>query len=174
MKSVTRQFLISIALTTLSLTVLATAIAAVIFQSELARRQVAFLGDYVRERSQNLDQRFAALTALQVAAAEELERRTLALEPGEAERLADQYFPLRADGTRRSRPEYFDGVRRPDGGFVYGMGAFIGEAEATPPEELAALVASFSVVSDLGQAASADLDNFYFFTPRHASGHVRP
>jgi len=165
MKSLTRQFLISIGLTTLSLTVLATAIAALIFQSELAQRQVAFLGDYVRERSLNLDRRFAALTALQVAAAKELERRTLALEPGEAERLADQYFPLRPDGTRRSRPEYFDGIRRSDGGFIYGMGAFVGRAEATPPEELAALTASFSVVSDLGQAAGADLDNFYFFTP---------
>jgi signal transduction histidine kinase/ActR/RegA family two-component response regulator len=165
MKSLTRQFLVSIALTTLSLTVLAAAIAALIFQSELAQRQVAFLGDYVRERSLNLDRRFAALTTLQLAAAKELERRALALEPGEAERLADQYFPLRPDGTRRSRPEYYDGVRRPDGGFVYGMGAFIAQAEATPPEELAALAASFSVVSDLGQAASADLDNFYFFTP---------
>ena len=165
MKSLTRQFLISIGLTTLSLTVLATAIAALIFQSELAQRQVAFLGDYVRERSLNLDRRFAALTALQVAAAKELERRTLALEPGEAERLADQYFPLRSDGTRRSRPEYFDGIRRADGGFIYGMGAFIGQAQSTPPVELAALTASFSVVSDLGQAAGADLDNFYFFTP---------
>lgn len=165
MKSLTRQFLISIGLTTLSLTVLAAAIAALIFQSELAQRQVAFLGDYVRERSLNLDRRFAALTALQVSAARELERRTLALEPGEAERLADLYFPLRADGTRRSRPEYFDGTRRPDGGYTYGMGVYIGRAEATPPEELAALAASFSVVSDLGQAASADLDNFYFFTP---------
>ena len=165
MKSLTRQFLVSIALTTLSLTVLAAAIAALIFQSELAQRQVAFLGDYVRERSLNLDRRFAALTTLQLAAAKELERRALALEPVEAERLADQYFPLRPDGTRRSRPEYYDGVRRPDGGFVYGMGAFIAQAEATPPEELAALAASFSVVSDLGQAAGADLDNFYFFTP---------
>ncbi|MFP5449146.1 MAG: ATP-binding protein [Alphaproteobacteria bacterium] len=136
-----------------------------IFQSELTQRQVDFLGDYVRERSLNLDRRFASLTALQVAAAKELERRTLALGPGETERLADQYFPLRADGTRRSRPEYYDGIARPDGGFVYGMGAFIRDAEATPPLELAALAASFSVVSDLGQAASADLDNFYFFTP---------
>jgi len=165
MKSLTRQFLVSIGFTTLSLTVLAAAIAAMIFQSELTQRQVDFLGDYVRERSLNLDRRFASLTALQVAAAKELERRTLALGPGEAERLADQYFPLRADGTRRSRPEYYDGIARPDGGFVYGMGAFIREAEATPPLELAALAASFSVVSDLGQAASADLDNFYFFTP---------
>ena len=165
MKSLTRQFLMSIGLTNLSLTVLAAVIAAMFFQNELAQRQVAFLGDYVRERSLNLDRRFAALTALQVAAAKELERRTLALEPGEPERLADEYFPLRPDGTRRSRPEYFDGIRRSDGGVIYGMGAFIGRAEATPPEELAALTASFSVVSDLGQAAGADLDNFYFFTP---------
>ncbi|MDP3489260.1 MAG: ATP-binding protein [Phenylobacterium sp.] len=165
MKSLTRQFLISIGLTTLSLTVLVAVIAALIFQRELSHRQVAFLGDYVRERSLNLDSRFAALTALQVAAGEELERRALALEPGEAERLFDQYFPLRPDGTRRSRPEYFEGVRRSDGGFVYGMGAFIGRASETPAAELAALAASFSVVSDLGQAAGADVDNFYFFTP---------
>lgn len=165
MKSITRQFLISTGLITLGLTLVATVVVAAIFQNELAHRQVAFLGDYVRERSLNLDRRFANLTALQVTAGEELSRRTLALAPGEAERLADRYFPMRADGTRRSRPEYFDGVRRPNGGLFYGMGVFIAEAEATPPDELAALVASFSVVSELGQAGGADVDNFYFFTP---------
>ena len=165
MKSLARQFLIITGLVTLGLTLVATVVVAVIFQNELAQRQVAFLGDYVRERSLNLDRRFANLTALQVAAGEELGRRTLALQPGEAERLADRYFPLRADGTRRSRPEYFDGVRRTDGGRIYGIGAFISQAEAVPPEELAVLVASLSVVSELGQATGPDIDNFYFFTP---------
>ncbi|MDP2212612.1 ATP-binding protein [Phenylobacterium sp.] len=165
MKSLTRQFLFAIGLTTLSLTVLAAVIAALIFQRELAQRQVAFLGDYVRERSLNLDRRFASLTSMQTAAAAELQRRTGTLNATEVQTLADRYFPLRPDGTRRSPPEYYDGVKRTDGGYVYGMGAFIRDADAVPTYELAALVASFSVVSDFGQAAGADLDNFYFFTP---------
>ena len=84
---------------------------------------------------------------------------------GDVSRLADQYFPLQADGTRRSRPQYFDGAMR-DGVYTYGVGAFISRAKATPAEEMKGLVASFQLVSNFGQAARADYDNFYFFTPK--------
>ncbi|MFN3522883.1 MAG: ATP-binding protein [Phenylobacterium sp.] len=149
----------------LAVTVLASVGAFVVFQQELSKRQIAYLGEYVRERSRNVDRRFSNLSALHRRAAIELERRVAHLSDAEARALADQYFPMRSDGTRRSRPEYFDGRKEPGGGFTYGMGAFIGRAEQTPMHELKALVAAFPLVSSFGQAAWHDYDNFYFFTP---------
>ena len=79
-------------------------------------------------------------------------------------RLADEYFPRQPDGTRRSRDKYFDGHL--DGSeYVYGMGAFLSDADQIPIDQLRALVASFELVGDFGQAARKDYDNFYFFVP---------
>jgi signal transduction histidine kinase/ActR/RegA family two-component response regulator len=77
----------------------------------------------------------------------------------------DAYYPSQADGTRRSRPEMFDGQMQPSGAFVYGMGAFISRANQTPPLEKAVLAAAFPIVSSFGQASHSAYDNFYFFTP---------
>ncbi|WP_374570726.1 ATP-binding protein [Phenylobacterium sp.] len=149
----------------LAVTVLATVGAFVVFQRELSNRQIAYLADYVRERSNNIDRRFSNLASLQRSAAQELERRVDLLSDDEARRLADAYFPRQPDGTRRSRPEYFDGAKDAAGGYVSGMGAYLAHADSTPPEELKALVAAFPLVASFGQAARHDYDNFYFFTP---------
>jgi hypothetical protein len=164
MKSLSRGFLISVGLMSLVVTILGSLGAFVVFQQELTGRQIAYLGDYVRERASNVDRRFTNLTALHKAANEELQRRMDRLSPGEVDRLADAYFPLQADGTRRSRPRYFNGAME-GGEYTYGMGVFIGDAEHLSRLEKTALVASFQLVSDFGQAARKDYDNFYFFTP---------
>jgi signal transduction histidine kinase/ActR/RegA family two-component response regulator len=164
MKSVSRRFLISVAMMSLVVTITGALGLFVVIQRELSTRQIAFLADYVRERSSNVDRRFSNLTALHKAAGEELGRRMERLSPADVERLADQYFPKRPDGTRRSRDRYFDGVM--DGGeYIYGMGAFIGQADEVPPDQLKALVASFELVGDFGQSARKEYDNLYFFTP---------
>ena len=164
MKSLSRRFLISVGLMSLAVTVLGALGAFVVFEKELSDRQVAYLGDYVRERAGNVDKRFTNLTVLHRAAAEELERRMDRLPDAEVDRLADGYFPRAPDGTRRSRPIYFDGTMT-HAEYTYGMGAFIGHADQLSPREKRALVASFELVSDFGQAARKDYDNFYFFTP---------
>ena len=164
MKSLSRRFLISVGLMSLVMTVLGTFGAYVVFERELSDRQVEYLTDYVRERSGNVDRQFSNLSTLHQAAAEELQRRMAHLSEVDVKRLADLYMPLQPDGTRRSRPEFFEGVGD-EGDFTYGMGAFIGHAEATPPEEMKALVAAFRLVADLGQAARREYDNLYFFTP---------
>ena len=164
MKSLSRRFLISVGLMSLVMTVLGTFGAFVVFERELSDRQIGYLTDYVRERSSNVDRQFYNLSTLHKAAGEELERRVNHLPDGDVARMADAYFPLLADGTRRSRPEYFNGVMK-DGDYTYGLGAFVSHAQATPPEEMKALVAAFKLVSDFGQAARRDYDNFYFFTP---------
>jgi signal transduction histidine kinase/CheY-like chemotaxis protein len=165
MKSLSRRFLFSVGLMSLVMTVLGSLGAFVVFERELSHRQIDYLADYVRERSTNIDRRFSNLTALHKAAAVELERRTQRLTTAEATRLADIYFPLQPDGTRRSRPQYFDGAMR-GGDYTYGMGAFISRAKETPDLDMRALVAAFDVVSSFGEAARTSYDNFYFFTPQ--------
>ncbi len=110
MRSLSRKFLIGVGLVALAVSVLASLGSFVVFQRELSIRQIAFLEDYVRERSSNVDRRFSNLTALHRAAGEELERRMNHMSDAEADRLADLYFPLQPDGTRRSRDAYFDGT----------------------------------------------------------------
>jgi signal transduction histidine kinase/ActR/RegA family two-component response regulator len=164
MKSLSRRFLISVGLMSMVMTVLGTLGAFVVFERELSNRQIGYLTDYVRERSSNVDRRFSNLSTLHKAAEEELVRRIHHLEPERVMPLADKYFPLLPDGTRRSLPKYFDGTSA-GGSYVYGLGAFISRAEETPPDEMRALVAAFGLVSDFGQAARREYDNFYFFTP---------
>ena len=164
MKSLSRRFLVSVGLMSLVMTVLGTLGAFVVFERELSSRQIGYLTDYVRERSSNVDRRFSNLSTLHKAAEEELGRRMHHLDQKRVLPLADAYFPLQADGTRRSLPKYFDGMST-GGGYVYGLGAFISRAAETPPDEMRALVAAFGVVSDFGQSARRDYDNFYFFTP---------
>src|ERR1700749_23523 len=127
MKPLSRRFLISVGLMSLIMTVLGTFGAFVVFERELSNRQIGYLTDYVRERSSNVDRQFSNLWTLHKAAAEELERRMNHLPAAEVTRLADSYFPLRADGTRRSADSYFDGVVDHDGGYIYGMGAFLSD-----------------------------------------------
>jgi signal transduction histidine kinase/ActR/RegA family two-component response regulator len=165
MQSLSRRFQISLGVLSLVVTVLGTVGSFMVFQRELSNRQVVYFGDYVKERSSNVDKRFANLENLHRAAASELARRVKRLPPAEVERLNDFYYPLKPDGTRRSRPKFFDGYTDVGGGMTYGVGAFISRAEQTPPLEKAALVAAFKIVSNFGQAAYRDYDNFYFVTP---------
>jgi signal transduction histidine kinase/ActR/RegA family two-component response regulator len=164
MKSLSRRFLQSVGVMSLIVTILASFGAFEVFKNELSERQIAYLGDYVRERSSNVDKRFTNLTALHRAAGEELERRMNRMSAAEVDRLADSFFPLQADGTRRSTPDWFDGTMK-DGDYFYGMGAFVGRPESLTPLQKRALVASFELVADFGQAARKDYDNFYFFMP---------
>ncbi len=164
MKSLSRRFLISVGLMSLIMTVLGTFGAFVVFERELSNRQIGYLTDYVRERTSNVDRQFSNLSTVHKAAGEELERRMGLLSDAEVRRLANEYFPLQADGTRRSRDKYFDGVVY-DGDLTYGMGAFLAHGKDVPIQELRAFVAAFRLVGDLGPAARHDYDSLYFFTP---------
>ncbi len=165
MRSLSRRFLISVGLMSAVVTILGATAAFFVFQQDLTRRQIAFLGDYVRERSSNVERRFNKLSSLQAAAGVELATRYRHMTHAEAERLAEEYFPRRPDGTGRSTDEYFDGHKTFSGRWIYGMGAYISRRDQMTPEELRVMAAAFSVVSDFGQAAHIDYDNFYFFTP---------
>lgn len=165
MQSLSRRFLIGVGAMSLAVTVLGALGTFAVFQQELLSRQVDYLDIYVAERSSNVDRRFTNLINLQAAASRELVRRSAQLSEGEVDRLMDLYYPEKSDGTRRSRAAYFDGLQERDGHFVYGMGAFISRASAMSDHERRLMAAAFSVVSDFGQAAHSEYDNFYFFTP---------
>src|SRR5689334_18060044 len=122
MRSLSRRFLVGVGVMSLLVTVLSTLGAFLMFQRELSQRQIAFLQDYVQERSSNVERRFSNLTALHKAAGEELGRRMSHLSDADVDRLADVYFPRRPDGSRRSGDAWFDG-RMQNGQYVYGMGA---------------------------------------------------
>jgi len=166
MQSLSRRFLIGVGVMSLAVTVLGALGTFAVFQQELLRRQVDYLDIYVSERSSNVDRRFTNLINLQTAASRELVRRSAQLAPGEVDRLMDRYFPQRPDGTRRSRAQYFDGLQEPDGHYVYGMGAFLSQTSPMTALDRRLMAAAFSVVSDFGQAAHSEYDNFYFFTPQ--------
>lgn len=164
MQSLSRRFQLSLGVLSLIVTVLATIGAFLGFQRELSNRQIAYLADYVKERSNNVDRRFSNLVNLQRSAGAELEQRMSLLSAADVERLLDRYMPLQADGSRRSRPQYFDGEFSPSGDYTYGMGAMLMAPSELSPLQKKALAASFDLVSNFGQAARGDYDNFYFFT----------
>ena len=64
MKSLSRNFLIGVGVMSLVVTVLGSMAAFVVFEQELSKRQIRFMADYVRERSQNVEKRFSNLMAL--------------------------------------------------------------------------------------------------------------
>ena len=165
MQTLSRRFLVSIGVMSLMVTVLGSIGGFVVFQGDLARRQVSYLDDYVRERSSNIDRRFTNLEAMHHSAVRELQARVNGLSPAAVDRLMDVYYPRQADGTRRSRPQDFDGETEANGERIYGMGAFVPHPDTLTAREKAVMVAAFTLVSDFGQAEHGAYDNFYFFTP---------
>ena len=167
MTSLTRKFLLGVGVMTVAVTTLAAIAGFLVFEHELEQRQIDHLRAYVEERSRNEDHRFSNLVATHRAAAEAVEVRARSLTPAQAAARFDRYFPLQADGTRRTVPSAFDGDWRPDGDFVYGMGAFLADGRAMGPGEKALWVSAFEVVSHTGETLKGEYDNFYFFTPQN-------
>ncbi len=164
--SISRRFLISVGLLSIAVTLVAFGAAFVAFQQELERREIAYLRDYVTQRANQEERRFTDLAELHRDAGVAMKVRMGKLSDTEATRLFDLYFPLKADGTRRSRDAAFDGEAKADGDYLYGVGAFIKNGSDVPMVEKKALVAAYQVVPRFGEAAVTRYDNFYFFTPK--------
>ena len=165
MISLTRRFLIGVAATTVAVTTLASGAAFVVFQRTLEGMEVQRLTDYVAERGANESRRFIALTDVQHAAAAALARRMDGMPAAQAAALFDAEYPLQPDGTRRSRPQAFDGVHEADGDYLYGIGAFISNGRQVSPQDKAMWVAAQDLVGHVGEAIHPEYDNFYFYAP---------
>jgi signal transduction histidine kinase/CheY-like chemotaxis protein len=165
--SLSRRFLIGLGLTSLAFTLLASIGAFAVFKRELEVRQIAFLAQYVRERTDNVDRRFSNLITLHRTAIDALNARMATITPAQAQRMIDEDTILLPDGTRRSPAKAFDGYTERDGGRVYGMGMFISQpSKMTQPEKMI-FAATIPIVERFGQAAHGDYDNFYFTTPKN-------
>ncbi|HYE44619.1 MAG TPA: ATP-binding protein [Caulobacter sp.] len=163
--SISRRFILSVGLLSVAVTLVAFGTAFLAFQQELERREIAYLSDYVTQRANQEERRFTDLAAAHRDAAAAMKTRMAQLSPAQTDRLFDEYFPLRPDGTRRSRDVSFDGEPLADGNYVYGVGAFIRDGRNVSLVEKKALVAAFHVVPRFGEALATSYDNFYYFTP---------
>ncbi|WP_370335650.1 ATP-binding protein [Parvularcula marina] len=77
-------------------------------------------------------------------------------------------YPEKEDGTRRSRPDLFDGFNTNYGVHVYGVGAFIANGADDTLDDKKRLVAAYHTISRLGPSAGLGIDNLWFFTPDNA------
>ncbi len=162
--SLSRRFLIGLGLTSLLFTSVATLATFVDIQHVLEDRQVQFLSQYVQERSTNAGRRFSELIKLHRSAVAALRAGVAAMPVQQATALIERETLPLPDGTRRSRPEVFDGRTDQDGGRTYGMGVFLAGGDQIAPEDRKVLASAFPIVSRFGQAAHGSYDNFYFYT----------
>ena len=163
-QSISRSFLVRLVLTSIACTVLVSLAAFVCFERELEARQVRFLSQYVAERTDNVDRRFSELMTLQRSAIVALTDSVAGMSPARARTLLDRYTTLRPDGTRRSRPQEFDGYYDVQGGRDFGIGAFLAHGDQIDDTQAVVLASAFPIVGRVGQAAHGSYDNFYFFT----------
>ncbi len=167
MTSLARKFLLGVGAMTVAVTALASVGAFLVFQQELEQREISHLKDYVAERTTTEDRRFTDLAGVHRAAAAALEQRMKGLTPAQASSLFDRYFPLQPDGTRRSRPDAFDGRMEETGDYIHGVGAFLADGRHVSAQDKALWVAAYQVTPHAGEVLRSDYDNFYFFAPNN-------
>src|SRR5690606_6852916 len=110
---------------------------------------------------------FTQLNAKYAGATREMIDRYESMEPEATWRELDRFFPLQADGTRRSIPELYDGISDGAGGRIFGMAAFIPDAANMTDDEAKVILAAARIVFASGPSGFETFDNFYFFTPQN-------
>lgn len=164
-RSLARKVLLAALTLSAGFTIIASLVTFRIVSTELATEKLSHLSDYASERARAENELFADAARTQTQAGAALVRRMSTLTQAEVDRAFEQAFPLKSDGTRRSRPEDFDGRKSATGEPVFGMGAFISDGEQVSADERRLLVAAWQVVGQFGEAQLGFNDNFYFHTP---------
>ena len=160
-----RRLLSIVAVLSIAVTGVATAVAFVFVQKSATDTQIRHLTDYVGERVKTEDRLFADLVKVHDAASQALVKRLESRDAADAQAEFNTLFPEHGDGTRRTAPRLYDGQREGPH-FVYGVGGFLSRAEAMTPSERAMFVAATEVVANTGESVINHYDNFYFFTPQ--------
>ena len=142
-------------------------VAALAFWTDLENQQLIQLENYVDERGRRNAAIFDTVERAQATAIERFERRLGALSDDEIEQRFNALFPLRPDGTRRSRDDMFDGYLDEQGNHHSGVGAYLNPSGDWTPLERRQLVSAYEVVDSTGQALNGLVDNFYYFTFRN-------
>ncbi|CAN5291755.1 ATP-binding protein [soil metagenome] len=159
-----RRLLAIVAILSIAVTGVATAVTFVFVQRAAADAQIRHLTEYVGERVKTEDRLFSDLVKVHQAASDSLARRLAALDPATVDREFDAQFPRRPDGTRRTVDTLYDGGVV-DGDYTYGIGGYLRDADHLTPRQKALFLAATQVVSHTGEAELNRYDNFYFFTP---------
>lgn len=159
-----KLLMVTLALST-GFTIVAALVTFQVVSNELTTEKLNHLSDYAAERAYTENQLFEDAARLQNQASAALVRRMRALTQAEVDRSFEQAFPLQADGTRRSRPQDFEGSRSATGEPVFGLGAFVARGEQVSADERRLLIAAWQVVGRFGEAQLGFNDNFYFYTP---------
>jgi len=159
-----RRLLAIVAILSIAVTGLTTAVTFVFVQREAADAQIRHLAEYVGERVKTEDRLFSDLVKVHEAASDSLARRLAALDIRTVDAAFDAQFPKRDDGTRRTADTLYDGGVV-DGDYTYGVGGFLRDADSLTPQQKALFLAATQVVSHTGEAELNRYDNFYFFTP---------
>jgi len=118
---------------------------------------------HMEERANRQRALFSNVQAIEYATRQSFSRRLAAMEGLDVSTEFNWLFPEFGDGTRRSRPELFDGYRDEDGDYVYGVGAFIPDINVAP-ERQRRLIAAYHTVRQHGEANAGHFDNLNFIT----------
>ncbi|HEY0052304.1 MAG TPA: hybrid sensor histidine kinase/response regulator, partial [Caulobacteraceae bacterium] len=135
------------------------------FRERFETQKIADLQLYAQERTRTEQSLFNDLRGKHVAANAALLGRLSTIRQPAVDAEFARLFPVRADGTRRSPANMFDGVSDGKGGYVHGFGAFMANGAAMTASDRALMMAAARVVYASGQADIEKFDNFYFFTP---------
>ena len=160
-----RRLLTMVAILSIAVTGVATAAAFFFVRESAADTQTRHLAEYVGERVKTEDRLFSDLVKVHDAAGEALTRRLAVGSDPQIHARFERLFPEKGDGTRRSVPGLFDGARV-DNRYIYGVGAYLRDADTISLPEEALFVAATDVVSAAGETEIRHYDNFYFFTPK--------
>jgi signal transduction histidine kinase/ActR/RegA family two-component response regulator len=159
-----RRLLAIVAILSIAVTGVATAVTFVFVQRAAADAQVRHLAEYAAERVKTEDRLFSDLVKVQEAASDSLARRLAAIDPTKVDREFDAQFPKFGDGTRRTSDTLYDGGMVA-GDYTYGVGGYLRDADTLTQQQKALFLAAVQVVSHIGEAELNRYDNFYFFTP---------
>ncbi|WP_165188885.1 ATP-binding protein [Caulobacter soli] len=159
-----RRLLAIVAILSIAVTGVATAVTFVFVQRATADAQMRHLTEYVAERVKTEDRLFSDLVRVHEAASDSLARRLQAMDPSTIDREFDAQFPKRSDGTRRTADALYDGGVV-DGDYTYGIGGYLRDADKLTQQQKGLFLAVTQVVSHTGEAELNRYDNFYFFTP---------
>jgi signal transduction histidine kinase/ActR/RegA family two-component response regulator len=174
--SLSRKLLGGLLAISLAFTATGTVAAYVMFRDRAEQMRVADLKLYVEQRTRSEQAVFQELRGKHISATQALIKRYDESDPKRAIRDFDRFYPLRADGTRRSLPELSSGVAI-GGDRLYGLTAFIANGAQVSDDDKRLMMAMTYVIRASGEANRAVFDNFYFaapsnrlimFTPDHA------
>jgi signal transduction histidine kinase/ActR/RegA family two-component response regulator len=165
-RSISTKLLVALVVSMTGLLLVDTLVSYSAYRRQVEQHRMADLNLYVQERTRTEQELFDTLRAKQAAATDALRRRLALMRPGpEVDRQFDQWFPLKGDGTRRSRDSLFDGEQTGAGDSIYGVGAFIGHADTLTEDDKRVLAAATLVVNRVGESDLAKFENFFFLTP---------